>query len=192
MINLTVGVCGPHIHLSQEDWDYFFKDCVLKKEPLRNGNNFKINHRFMVTTPGGLFIEDIAVVGPARERTIIELPFSVFKRIHSRPSHIGFEETEEADPLDCTLHGGPEQRWVDVKNGLIIPRRHIHLSTATANLNGIYEGDLCSVSVETCRALAFRDVLIHVGDLFEDDFHIDTDEANASWLVNGDIVEAAI
>ena len=54
---------------------------------------------------------------------------------------------------------------------------------------GCHDKEMVKVKVEGDRALIFEEVIIRVREDFALDFHIDTDEANAADLKNGDIVK---
>jgi putative phosphotransacetylase len=65
----------------------------------------------------------------------------------------------------------------------------MHLHTAEAQQLGVKSGAAVSVSVKGPRAVTFHNVIVRVNPQFKAEFHIDTDEANACGLENGDIVE---
>ena len=79
---------------------------------------------------------------------------------------------------------------VELKEGAIIAKRHIHMTPADAERLGLKDKQLVSVRVkEGERALTFDEVLVRVSEKFALDFHVDTDEANAAGLKNGQLVE---
>jgi propanediol utilization protein len=63
------------------------------------------------------------------------------------------------------------------------------MDEATAERFGVKDKDIVSVVVEGERAVVFRNVLIRVRNDFVLDMHIDTDEANAASLANGQLVK---
>jgi putative phosphotransacetylase len=78
---------------------------------------------------------------------------------------------------------------VDIPQGTIVAMRHVHLSPAQAAEAGVADKELVDVVVNSERGLVFNDVLIRSGDGHTAEFHVDTDEANAAGLANGDEVE---
>ena len=75
-----------------------------------------------------------------------------------------------------------------MKEGLIIARRHIHFNPLEAQAMGVKDGEVVQVraGADGPRALVLEEVLIRVSDKFSLELHIDSDEANAAWVKNGD------
>ncbi len=67
-------------------------------------------------------------------------------------------------------------------------QRHIHMSPADASASGCKDGDIVSVIADNERGTVFNHVKIRVHDSFTLEMHIDTDEANASKIAQGDTV----
>jgi putative phosphotransacetylase len=82
---------------------------------------------------------------------------------------------------------------VEISEGVIAAKRHIHLDPASAENFGVADGETVSVKVETDgRSLIFGDVAVRVNPNFAPAMHIDTDESNAagiSGVVYGDIIK---
>lgn len=67
--------------------------------------------------------------------------------------------------------------------GLIVAKRHIHMSPQDAKARGLEHGDLVEVAVNSDgRDLVFRDVAIRVDPNFVTELHIDAGEENAAGL----------
>ena len=62
------------------------------------------------------------------------------------------------------------------------------MSPADAAACGVSDGDYVSVKVENERGTTFNNVKIRVDESFTLEMHIDTDEANASEIKQGDKV----
>jgi putative phosphotransacetylase len=78
---------------------------------------------------------------------------------------------------------------VELDEGLIVAKRHIHMIPENAAMYGLRDKDLVSVVCEKeGRQLLFRDVLVRVNETYALEFHVDTDEANAALLQTGDWV----
>ena len=81
---------------------------------------------------------------------------------------------------------------VPLKEGAIIPARHIHVNPDEAKKIGIQEGQIVSVCTEGIRSISFNNIVVRVDSLFNLELHLDTDEYNAAGLQNGDLAELLI
>ena len=90
----------------------------------------------------------------------------------------------------CKLVGPKGE--VELSEGVIIAKRHIHLTPADAAELEVKDKDVVWVRVNTeDRSLIFGDVVCRVSDKFARTMHIDTDESNAAGCkgtVMGEIV----
>ena len=69
---------------------------------------------------------------------------------------------------------------VTIKEGVIVAKRHIHLTPATADSLGLKNKDIVWVKCNTNgRTAVLGDVVVRVSENFADAMHIDTDESNA-------------
>ena len=76
---------------------------------------------------------------------------------------------------------------IEIAEGVIAAKRHIHLDTATAEKMGLRDKEVVSTKLDTNgRALVFGDVVVRVSDKFAPAMHIDTDEGNAA-AVSGEV-----
>ena len=75
---------------------------------------------------------------------------------------------------------------VELKQGLIVAKRHIHMSVADAENFGVTNGQIVKVKTNGERSLIFDEVVIRVSDKFALDMHIDVEEGNAAGLKQGD------
>ena len=72
---------------------------------------------------------------------------------------------------------------VTLKEGLIIAKRHIHMTPSDAEEFGVVNGEVVAVRIKSDeRSLVFEDVVIRVRHDFALAMHIDTDEANAAGI----------
>ncbi|MEE0928401.1 MAG: PduL/EutD family phosphate acyltransferase, partial [Acutalibacteraceae bacterium] len=81
----------------------------------------------------------------------------------------------------CKLIGPAGE--VELTEGVIAAKRHIHMTTADAEKYGITDSQIVSVKIPTeGRALVFGDVVARVSDSYALAMHLDTDEANAAGI----------
>ena len=72
---------------------------------------------------------------------------------------------------------------VEITEGVIAAKRHIHMTPADAQKYGITDKQIVSVKIPTeGRALVFDDVVARVHEQYALAMHIDTDEANAAAI----------
>src|SRR5690606_37824566 len=78
---------------------------------------------------------------------------------------------------------------VTIEEGEIVAARHIHFHTSDAEKWGISDKQKLRVRVGGERGVVFENVVARVSADFALDMHIDTDEANAAGVNNGDTAE---
>jgi len=69
---------------------------------------------------------------------------------------------------------------VVIDEGVIIAKRHIHMTPADAEAIGVVDKQIVKVKIDSGRTLIFDDVVCRVNPNFALAMHIDTDECNAA------------
>ncbi|MBQ6817832.1 MAG: propanediol utilization protein, partial [Bacilli bacterium] len=88
----------------------------------------------------------------------------------------------------CILQGPYGE--VELKEGVIVAKRHIHMTPADAEEAGVKDTEIVNVKVESNgRSLVFGDVVVRVRSDFALAMHIDTDESNAAMVAPGTLGE---
>ena len=90
------------------------------------------------------------------------------------------ESGDLAGSAPITLKGPAGE--VELKEGLIVAKRHIHMTPADAEEMGVKDKDIVMVRVDTDRPLIFDDCVVRVSPKFALAMHVDTDEANAALI----------
>ncbi len=194
-IPIPVGVSNRHFHLAQADLEKLFGAGyqLTKLRDISQKGQYAANETLTVIGPKGK-IENIRIVGPARGKTQLEIS-------RSDAIVLGLDPPVR---YSGDLAGTPGVKAIGPKGemtfseGVIIPQRHIHMSPVEAKAFGVKDRDRVIVAPMAAsakstgqsedRTIIFDNVLIRVHDSFVLDFHIDTDEANASGLRNADKV----
>lgn len=183
--DIPVGVSNRHIHLTLEDTETLFgKGAVLHvKKQSKQPGQYAAEETVTLHGPKGS-IRNVRVLGPFRPYTQVEI---------SKTD--GFQLGVNAPVRDSgDLSGtpgivleGPAGR-LELKQGVIVAKRHIHLSVERANQLGCRDNEAVSVETEGCRGCVLKNVIVHVSDRFAPEMHVDTDEANACELKNGQFI----
>ncbi|MBR2338010.1 MAG: phosphate propanoyltransferase [Clostridia bacterium] len=180
---VLVETSARHVHLSREHLDILFgKDYQLTvKKDLSQPGQYACAERVEVvgskkSLPG------VSILGPTRKASQVELSLTDARSIGvDAPIR---ESGDIAGSGACKLVGPCGE--VELTEGVIAAKRHIHMTTADAAEFGLKDKDVVSVSVETSgRALTFGDVVVRVSDSFALAMHIDTDESNAGCVAPG-------
>jgi putative phosphotransacetylase len=188
-MKVQVGVSNRHIHLSQADLEALFGKGyqleVLKE--LSQPGQYAAKETLEIEGPKGK-MERVRVLGPSRTKTQVEI-----SRADSFTLGIQAPVRESGD-----LQGTPGLRiigprgTVEIQSGVIVAARHIHLHPTDAERFGVRDGDIVKVEVNGERALTFDQVHARVNPSYALEMHIDTDEANAAGVVNGQVLEAEV
>jgi len=71
---------------------------------------------------------------------------------------------------------------VTLDKGLIVAKRHIHMTPEDAERFGVKDKDIVEVAADTVRPVKFGDTVVRVSPSFALAMHVDTDEANAACI----------
>jgi putative phosphotransacetylase len=77
---------------------------------------------------------------------------------------------------------------IEVNEGVIIPDRHVHMTPGDARWFGVKNGERVRIAVEGEKGGMLDQVVVRVSETSALDFHIDTDDANAFQLHQGQLV----
>ena len=165
-MDFIVEVSARHVHLTQEHVEALFgKGHELTFDrPLSQPGQFLSKEKVTIKN-GDRKIERVSILGPVRKASQVEV-----------------SKTESGDlagtaPVEIE---GPEGS-IQLSEGLIIAKRHIHMTPENAAEAGLKDKDVVSVAVNTDgRKTIFGDVVVRVSPSFTLAMHIDTDEANGA------------
>ncbi len=182
---IPVGVSNRHIHLSQQDVETLFgKGHQLTKKKELMGGQFACEECCTIVGLKLRAIENVRVLGPARKATQVEISSTDARKLGISVPVRESGDIKGSAPIAIV---GPKGA-VYCKEGCIVAARHIHMSPADASAAGVVDGEYVSVTVDNERGTTFDKVKIRVDDSFTLEMHIDTDEANASEIKQGDKV----
>ena len=181
---LPVGVSARHVHLSEGDIARLFGP-GHKLSPIRaltQPGQFASAEQVTIVGPKGE-IGKVRVLGPARAETQVEITLTDALKLGVKDAPIRMSGKLEGTP-GIKLVGPAGEVTLD--RGVIVAARHIHMSMAQATVYGVHDGMIVSVRLGGARSCVLENVACRVGNGHELELHLDTDEANACGVGNGD------
>lgn len=189
MSQFMVETSARHVHVTQEHLEILFgKGYELTvKKMLSQPGQYASAERVDVVGPKKT-LTGVSILGPVRPATQVELSLTDARSIGvAAPIR---ESGDIASTPGCKLVGPCGE--VEITEGVIAAKRHIHMTTADAAEMNVKDKDVVSVKIDTeGRSLIFGDVVVRVSDKFALAMHIDTDESNAAACgrdVKGEII----
>lgn len=188
-MKVPVGVSNRHIHLSQEHVEALFGAGyqLRKLKELKQYGQYAAEETVTLVGTKGK-ISNVRILGPVRKNTQVEISRTDSYLLGVDPPIRDSGDTKGSSSITIV---GPKGE-VTLDEGCILAIRHIHFSLEDAKRFGVADKQLVSVSVEGARSLILENVLCRVNKDFRLEFHIDTDEANAAGLKNGQEVEVIV
>lgn len=177
MKEFIVETSARHIHLSQEAVEILFGagHTLTKLKDLSQPGEFACEERVTIIGEKSE-IKNVIILGPTRANTQVEMSLS-----DARSAGIVAPIRESGDLENsgsCTL-AGPNGS-LTLEKGVIVAKRHIHLTPQDAKEMGVENKEIVSVNINSQdRSLVFGDVVCRVHENFATAMHIDTDESNA-------------
>lgn len=176
-VQIPIETSARHIHISKNDFEALFgegRELTFVKE-LSQPGQFLAKERITVVGPKGAFIH-VAILGPFRGETQVELSVTDTRKL-GIPGVIRQSGDVEGTP-GCTLVNG--HNALDIQKGVIVAKRHIHMSPADAiKMNVADKENVFVITQSFERSLIFADVIVRVSPQYRLAMHVDTDEANA-------------
>ncbi len=178
-MKIPIEVSARHIHLSKPHAEvlfgvgYEFK--VLKE--LSQSGQFAYAETVKLVGPKGE-IDNTRYLGPFRAQTQVEVSETGARKLGIDPP---FRRSGDLAGSAGVKIVGPKGE-VDLKEGVIIALRHIHMDPKTAEKLGLKNLDKVKVDVDGVRDLIFENVIVRVDPNFKLSMHLDTDEANAAGI----------
>ena len=188
MSKILVETSARHVHLSQEAIDTLFGKgyTLTNKKDLSQPGQFACEEKVEVIGPKGSL--KMSILGPARPASQVEISLSDARTLGVKAPVR--ESGDIANTPGCTIKVG--DNVVEIAEGVIVAKRHIHMTPADAAELGVSDKEIVKVKLDTGRPLIFDDVVVRVSDKFALAMHVDTDECNAAGAageVYGEIVK---
>lgn len=184
-MNIKVGISARHVHLSKDDFDFLFdKTAFYSIKDLSQKGEFASNLTLSLKTDKNI-IENVRVVGPLRDKTQVEISKTDAFFLGLNP------------PVRMSGDLSGSESIILINNNIqlkkeescIIANRHIHANDSDLEKYNLRDGMKVSVKVKGNRGGILNNVIVKTKPTFNLELHIDTDEANALDINNGDMVE---
>ena len=187
---VLVETSARHMHLTDEAVAVLYgADAKLevKKMLSQPGQFATANEKIKVVGPKGEIM--CSVLGPTRKANQVELSFTDARVLGLK--NVPVRESGDVAGTPGVKLVGPCGE-VEISEGCIIAKRHIHFDTASAEAMGIKDKQIVKVKIDSDRTTIFDDVVCRVHDTYALAMHIDTDECNAACAfgeIYGEIVD---
>jgi propanediol utilization protein len=180
--SFEVEASGRHVHLSRKELDALFGTGyeLTKVKDLSQPGQYASKERLTVVGPKGAF-HNVVILGPVRKESQVEVSLTDCLQLGVK-APIRESGDIEGTPGIVLVNG---DKSVSLDKGLIVAKRHVHMTPEDAEKIGVKNHDIVKVKVEGERPLIFDDVVIRVSPKFATYMHIDYDEANACGFSKG-------
>ncbi len=180
---IPIAVSARHLHLCEASFRVLFGEgrTPTKLRDISQPGQFACEEKVNLIGPRGR-IDGVRLLGPLRPKDQIEVSRTdEFKLGVDAP----IRDSGNVAGSAAIVVEGPAGR-LELREGLICAKRHIHMAPADAERFGVKDGDEVEVALRGGpRDLTFGDVLVRVSPKYVLEMHIDTDEANAAELDQG-------
>ena len=179
---ILIEVSARHVHVTTEDLETLFGKGyqLTPKKDLSQPGQYAAAERVDLVGPRST-LKNVSILGPVRAASQVEVSMSDARTLGLNPS------IRESGNIDGTIGVqlvGPAGS-VTLDKGLIVAKRHVHLTPIAAEAQGVVNGQVVEIKVHTDdRSMTFGDVVIRVSEKFAPAMHIDTDEANAAGITS--------
>lgn len=179
MEKILIETSARHVHVTREQVDILFGEGyqLTPKKDLSQPGQFACAEKVEIVGPRGSL--KASILGPERKAGQVEVSLSDARAL-------GVTALVRESGVLAGTNGiklvGPKGE-VELSEGLIAAKRHIHLTPETAEDYGVQNGEIVQVKIEgNERSLIFDDVVVRVSPDYAPAMHIDTDEANAAGI----------
>ena len=177
-IMIEIEGSGKHCHVTRETLDKLYGEGFRLeiKSWLSQPGQYVAPQKVTVHGPRGT--ADLSIIGPCRRVDQVELSLTDARAL-------GFiapirESGDVAGSTGCKLTGPCGE--VDISEGVIIAKRHVHLTLEDAERFGIEDKQIVKVRVGGERGLIFDEVIARAGPEYATFMHLDYDEINAAAI----------
>ncbi|MCL1834768.1 MAG: phosphate propanoyltransferase [Oscillospiraceae bacterium] len=169
---------GKHCHVTRGALDILYGDGfeLEIKKMLTQPGQFVTPQKVRIEGPKGS--TELSIIGPCRKVNQVELSITdAFALGIHAPTR---ESGDVAGSAGCKIIGPKGEVVID--EGVIVAKRHLHLTPEDADKFGLVDKQIIRVRVEGERAMVFDEVVARVSPEYATYMHVDYDEINAAML----------
>ncbi len=184
-MKVSVGISARHVHLTEEHLKILFGEDALLEElkPLHQPAKFASTKTVTIQTKKAKF-EHVRVLGPTRAYTQVEISRTDAYQLGIQPPIRESGDILNSAPITIV---GPVG-CISLNEGCILANRHIHITPKQMELYGLSGLNEVHVLVEGEKGGILNHVYLKIEEASYFELHLDTDDANAFGIHNGDVV----
>ncbi len=179
-MKVKVGISNRHVHLKQSDLDILFGKELTIKNKINQPGQFASNELVTIKTDKSE-INNVRVLGPVRNYTQIEISKTDAYKLGLNPPVRTSGDLENSEVVTIIGPNGSIKT-----NGCIIADRHLHITNQDKEKYNMPDKILVKVGGIKPGVI---EVNVKASEEAYFEIHLDTDDANAFLLKNGDEVE---
>ena len=177
-MKFIVETSARHIHVTEETLATLFGKghALTNKKDLSQPGQFACEEKVKLVGPKGEL--NVSILGPTRKDDQVELSYTDARTLGLKGVPVR-ESGDVAGTPGIKLVGPCGEK--EISQGVMIAKRHIHMTPADAEAFGVKDKDIVCIKVASDgRTTIFCDTVVRVSEKFALAMHIDTDECNAA------------
>ena len=172
-----IETSARHVHVTEKDLEILFGagHTLTKKKDLSQPGQYAAEERVTIVGPKKE-LANVSILGPCRKATQVELSATDARSIGIAAP---IRESGDLEGSGACKIVGPCGE-IEISEGVIVAKRHIHLTPEDAEELGVKDKDVVWVKCDTDgRKAILGDVVCRVSSNYARAMHIDTVESNA-------------
>ena len=185
-MKVSIGVSNRHVHLTKTHLQILFgEDYELEKKNELNQPGQYATTALVTIKTNKSQIENVRVLGPLRNYSQVEISKTDAYKLGLNPPVRNSGDLKGSSPITIIGPNG----LVELTEGCIIAARHIHLLPNQLKMYNLDGKEKVNVKLPGEKGGIISNVFLKVSDDAYFELHLDTDDANAHLINNGDIGE---
>lgn len=178
---VLVEISNHHVHLSEEHLEALFgKGYELTKRKFLSQPGQYAAEETVILKHNGYEIKNVRILGPVRQQTQVEISAT---ESHQLKINAPCKLSGDIKNTPGIIIVGPIGE-VKIKEGVIIAKRHLHISYNDAEYLGIRNHQKVNLYINGERPITYHDIIVRTGHPEKTALavHLDTDEGNSVLL----------